>query len=135
MFFGRLPMIVLTLLFGLVVFAFARDLTGTAGGLLALALYTFMPDVIANGALATLDVPAAGFLLTAVWLLWRARTRPRLYLPLAGLATGGRGRHEDERARRRAGAARAGRPGRPAVARAGRVPGRGRAYRASAWCG
>jgi len=88
MFLARLPMIVLTLLFGLVVFAFARDLTGMGGGLVALALFAFLPDVIANGALATLDVPAAGFLLTAVWLLWRARTRPRLYLPLAGLALG-----------------------------------------------
>jgi dolichyl-phosphate-mannose-protein mannosyltransferase len=87
-FLGRLPMIVLTLLFGLVVFAFARDLTGTAGGLLALALYAFLPDVIANGSLATLDVPTAGFLLTAAWLMWRARSRPLLYLPLAGLALG-----------------------------------------------
>jgi 4-amino-4-deoxy-L-arabinose transferase-like glycosyltransferase len=76
------------LLFGLVVFAFARDLTGPVGGLVALALYTFSPDVIAHGSLATLDVPAAGFLLTAAWLLWRARDRPRRYLPLAGLALG-----------------------------------------------
>ena len=85
---ARLPMIVLTLLFGLVVFAFARDLTGPVGGLLALALYAFSPDIITHGSLATLDVPAAGFLLTATWLLWRARHRPRLYLPLAGLALG-----------------------------------------------
>ncbi|TDD86822.1 ArnT family glycosyltransferase [Actinomadura rubrisoli] len=85
---ARLPMIVLTLLFGLVVFAFARDLAGPVGGLMALALYAFSPDVIAHGSLATLDVPAAGFLLTAVWLLWRARHRPVLYLPLAGVALG-----------------------------------------------
>ncbi|MFD8075051.1 ArnT family glycosyltransferase [Streptomyces sp. NPDC059718] len=85
---ARLPMIVLTLLFGLVVLAFARDLTGPAGGLLALALYAFSPDVIAHGSLATLDVPAAGFLLTSVWALWRARDRPRRYLPLAGAALG-----------------------------------------------
>ncbi|MFY1634963.1 phospholipid carrier-dependent glycosyltransferase [Solwaraspora sp. WMMB335] len=92
---ARLPMIVLTLLFGLVVFAFARDLAGsvddlagTVGGLAALALYTFSPDVVAHGSLATLDVPAAGFLLTSVWLLWRARRRPVRYLPLAGLALG-----------------------------------------------
>lgn len=39
MFWARLPVIVLTLLFGLVVFAFARDLTGRLGGLAALALY------------------------------------------------------------------------------------------------
>ncbi|TDE17827.1 phospholipid carrier-dependent glycosyltransferase [Actinomadura sp. 6K520] len=85
---ARLPVIVLTLLFGLVVFAFARDLAGPLGGLGALALYSFSPDVIAHGSLATLDVPMAGFLLTAVWLLWRARRRPRRCLPLAGLALG-----------------------------------------------
>jgi hypothetical protein len=85
---ARLPMILLTLLFGLVVFAFARDLTGPVGGLLALTLYAFTPDLITHGSLATLDVPAAGFVLTSVWLLWRARGRPRLYLPAAGLALG-----------------------------------------------
>ncbi|WP_405594976.1 phospholipid carrier-dependent glycosyltransferase [Streptomyces sp. NBC_01410] len=88
MLWARLPVIVLTLLFGLVVLAFARDLTGSVGGLTALALYAFSPDVIAHGSLATLDVPMAGFLLTSVWLLWRARLRPRLYLPLAGAALG-----------------------------------------------
>ncbi|MEU0791124.1 phospholipid carrier-dependent glycosyltransferase [Amycolatopsis sp. NPDC005961] len=85
---ARLPVIVLTLLFGLVVFAFARELTGPAGGVTALALYAFSPDVIAHGSLATLDVPVAGFLLTSAWLLWRARRRPGLYVPLAGLAFG-----------------------------------------------
>lgn len=85
---ARLPVIVLTLLFGLVVLAFARDLFGPVGGLAALALYAFSPDVIAHGSLATLDVPMAGFLLTSVWLVWRARRRPFLYLPLAGLALG-----------------------------------------------
>jgi hypothetical protein len=99
MLFARLPVIILTLLFGLVVFLFARDLVGSVGsgglgglgglgGVAALALYAFSPDVIAHGSLATLDVPAAGFLLTAGWLLWRARLRPALYLPLAGLALG-----------------------------------------------
>jgi hypothetical protein len=84
---ARLPMIVLTLLFGLVVFLFARDLSGPVGGMVALALYALSPDVIAHGSLATLDVPAAGFLLTSAWLLWRARKRA-IHLPLAGLALG-----------------------------------------------
>jgi hypothetical protein len=88
LFLARASMIVLTLLFGLVVFFFARDLAGPIGGLLALALYAFSPDVIGMGSLATLDVPTAGFLLTAAWMLWRARSRPLLYLPLAGLASG-----------------------------------------------
>ncbi len=85
---ARLPVIVLTLLFGLVVFRFARDLAGPAGGVVALALYALSPDLIAHGSLATLDVPVAGFLVTSAWLLWRARRRPVLYLPLAGLASG-----------------------------------------------
>lgn len=88
MLWARLPVIVLTLLFGLVVFAFARELAGVVGGVTALALYAFSPDVIAHGSLATLDVPMAGFLLTSVWLLWRARRRPSVYLPLAGAALG-----------------------------------------------
>ena len=88
MLWARLPVIAVTLLTGLVVLAFARDLLGPAAALAALALYAFSPDVIAHGSLATLDVPAAGLLLTTAWLLWRARSRPRLYLPLSGLALG-----------------------------------------------
>ncbi len=88
MLWARLPVIALTLLFGLVVFTFGRELAGTVGGLGALALYAFSPDIVAHGSLATLDVPAAGFVLTSVWLLWRASRRPRLYLPLAGVALG-----------------------------------------------
>ncbi len=88
MLLARLPVIVLTLLFGLVVFAFARDLAGPAGGVVALALYALSPDLVAHGSLATLDVPVAGFLVTSAWLLWRARRRPVRYLPLAGLALG-----------------------------------------------
>ena len=88
MLWARLPVIALTLAFGLVVFAFAGELAGVRGGLLALTLYAFSPDVVAHGSLATLDVPAAGFVLTSVWLLWRAGRRPRLCLPLAGAALG-----------------------------------------------
>ncbi|AEV87913.1 glycosyltransferase [Actinoplanes sp. SE50] len=85
---ARVPIIVLTLLFGLVVLAFARDVAGPWAALIALALYSFDPDVIAHGSLATLDVPAAGLLLTAFWLAWRGRERAYRYLPLAGVALG-----------------------------------------------
>ncbi|MGW2782686.1 ArnT family glycosyltransferase [Streptomyces populi] len=88
MLWARLPVIVLTLLFGLVVLAFARELAGRTGASVALALYAFSPDVIAHGSLATFDVPASGFLLTSVWLVWRARRRPSLYLPLSATALG-----------------------------------------------
>ncbi|MFD8737388.1 ArnT family glycosyltransferase [Streptomyces sp. NPDC059618] len=88
MLWARLPVIVLTLLFGLVVLSFTRELAGRTGALVALALYAFSPDVIAHGSLATLDVPATGFLLTSVWLVWRARRRPWLHLPLSATALG-----------------------------------------------
>ncbi|MFF1401812.1 phospholipid carrier-dependent glycosyltransferase [Streptomyces sp. NPDC058294] len=88
MLWARLPVIALTLLCGLVAFAFAREVAGPAGGLVALALYTFSPDLIAHGSLATLDVPAAGFVLVSAWLVWRARRRPVPYLPAAGAALG-----------------------------------------------
>ncbi|MFD7388276.1 ArnT family glycosyltransferase [Streptomyces sp. NPDC059852] len=88
MLFARLPVIVLTLAFGWVVFVFARELAGPLAGLTALGLYAFSPDLVAHGSLATLDVPAAGFVLTSVWLAWRARHRPRRYVPLTGVALG-----------------------------------------------
>ncbi|MEU0256683.1 phospholipid carrier-dependent glycosyltransferase [Streptomyces sp. NPDC006184] len=88
MLWARLPVIALTLLCGLVAFAFAREVAGPAGGLVALALYAFSPDLIAHGSLATLDVPAAGFVLVSAWLVWRARRRPVPYLPAAGAALG-----------------------------------------------
>ncbi|MEU6547864.1 phospholipid carrier-dependent glycosyltransferase [Streptomyces sp. NPDC046859] len=88
MLFARLPVIVLTLVFGWVAFVFARELAGRLAGLVALGLYTFSPDLIAHGSLATLDVPAAGFVLMSAWLAWRARRRPRRYVPLAGAALG-----------------------------------------------
>src|ERR687894_212523 len=72
---ARLPMIALTLTFGVVVLLFARDLVGPVGGVVALALFAFSPDVIAHGSLATLDVPAAGFLLVAVWAAGGGRRR------------------------------------------------------------
>ncbi|MDT0433832.1 MULTISPECIES: phospholipid carrier-dependent glycosyltransferase [Streptomyces] len=84
MLWARLPVIALTLLCGLVVFAFAREVAGAAAGAVALALYTFSPDLVAHGSLATLDVPAAGLTLTSVWLLWRARERPRPWPVLVG---------------------------------------------------
>nr|WP_246620590.1 phospholipid carrier-dependent glycosyltransferase [Streptomyces corallincola] len=88
MLWARLPVIVLTLLCGLVVFGFARGLAGTAGGLVALGLYAFTPDVITHGSLATLDLPATAFTLVAAWSAWKARERPRRWLPVAGVALG-----------------------------------------------
>ncbi|MFY9587296.1 MAG: glycosyltransferase family 39 protein [Actinomycetota bacterium] len=72
---ARLPFILLTLLFGLIVYGFARDLFGQSGALVGLALYSFCPTVLAHGRLVHADMPLAGFLLATAWFLWRASTR------------------------------------------------------------
>ncbi len=122
MLWARLPVIVLTLLFGLVVLAFARELVGAVGGLVALALYAYSPNIITNGSLATLDVPAAGFPLTAVWLV----AGPTSAAPAPPRSRGGgarRGaRHQDEHP---AGGAGAAAPGVPLLLAARRTPGLG----------
>ena len=69
---ARMPMIAFTLLVVLVVFFFGRLLWGTAGGLLAAAVASLDPTLIAHGHLVTTDMPLAGFMLAASWLLYLA---------------------------------------------------------------
>ena len=85
---ARIPQLVITIAFGLVIFFFARDVWGDYGGLAALALYSLTPSVLAQGGVATNDMLLAQTSVLTIWLLWRARTRPRLYLPLVAVALG-----------------------------------------------
>ncbi|HEX8293112.1 MAG TPA: glycosyltransferase family 39 protein, partial [Pyrinomonadaceae bacterium] len=64
-FWARVPMIALTALTGVLVFAFARDLFGGAAGVLAVALFALEPTLNAHGRVVQTDVPASfGYLLT-----------------------------------------------------------------------
>jgi hypothetical protein len=85
---ARVPLIILTALFGLVVLGFATDLFGAMGGLLALAVYTVCPTVITHGRLVTTDMAGAGFLLLTAWMLWRAANRSLFWLVPSGVAFG-----------------------------------------------
>lgn len=85
---SRLPLIFLTLLFALVVFGFTRDLFGNAGAVLALAVATLTPDLIAHGRLVNTDVAVSGATLATVWFLWRAAHRDPRWLAAAGVAFG-----------------------------------------------
>ncbi|MGQ9709783.1 MAG: ArnT family glycosyltransferase [Anaerolineae bacterium] len=89
---GRFPIILLTLLLGAVIFRWATDLFGPQGGLLALTLYTFDPNIIAHGSLITTDMAVTLWGTLALFLTWRAmRGRvPNRILPLwgAGIAMG-----------------------------------------------
>jgi hypothetical protein len=68
---GRLPIILLTLLTAALVWRWAADLAGEWGGLLALALFTFDPNVVAHGSLVTTDMAVTAFGLAAFFLLHR----------------------------------------------------------------
>ncbi|HEX8501402.1 MAG TPA: glycosyltransferase family 39 protein [Pyrinomonadaceae bacterium] len=63
-FWARVPMVALSALTGLLLFAFARDLFGDAAAVLAVALYTLEPTLLAHGRVVQTDVAASfGYLL------------------------------------------------------------------------
>jgi hypothetical protein len=63
-FWARVPMIALAVVLGVVVFQFARELFGARAAVLAVALFTLEPTVIAHGRVVQTDIPAAlGYLL------------------------------------------------------------------------
>ncbi|HEY9402576.1 MAG TPA: glycosyltransferase family 39 protein, partial [Pyrinomonadaceae bacterium] len=63
-FVARLPFVALTLALGVLVFVFARDIFGARAALLAVALFSIEPTVIAHGRVVQTDIAAAfGYLL------------------------------------------------------------------------
>ena len=70
-FWGRLPILLLGVALAVLVFCWARELFGFAGGVLSLALFCFDPNFIAHSGLVTTDVGEAMFFFGAVYFLWR----------------------------------------------------------------
>src|SRR5580765_3789947 len=58
---ARLPMLLLTLLLGWVLYAYARRLGGTSGGLLCLSIFVSTPVFLAFGPLVHTDIPVTLF--------------------------------------------------------------------------
>lgn len=86
---GRLPVVALGVLLGLLVWHWARRLHGEEGGLVALAGCAFCPSLIAHAHLATTDVACALAVAGALYLAQRWLERPRLpALLAAGAALG-----------------------------------------------
>jgi 4-amino-4-deoxy-L-arabinose transferase-like glycosyltransferase len=86
---ARNPVLVVTLLLALVIWAWVREAAGPGAALVALVLAAFHPTLLAHGHLATTDVVAAAAMLTASWCAWRWCRRPSvLGAALTGLALG-----------------------------------------------
>ena len=68
-FWARVPMIALAAGLGVLIFVFARDQFGPRAAVLAVALYTLEPTVLAHGRVVQTDMPAAfGYLLVCFTL-------------------------------------------------------------------
>jgi dolichyl-phosphate-mannose-protein mannosyltransferase len=73
---ARLPIIMLTLFLGVIVYAWGNEMYGRGAGLLALALFTFDPNILAHGCLATNDIGLTTFATLALYTFWRWRRYP-----------------------------------------------------------
>jgi hypothetical protein len=73
---ARVPMLLLGIGLGLLVYFWGKQAYGAAGGLLALFLYAFNPVIIANAVLITPDICLTFFSTLAIYLLWRFRHSP-----------------------------------------------------------
>ncbi len=88
-FWARLPILILAVFFGYFVFVWADELFGITGGLSALALYTFCPDILAHSGLATSDISVAFFFYLTFWRFWKYLRKQSLKnLILTGIMAG-----------------------------------------------
>ncbi len=86
---ARLPMLLLTLALGWLLFVCARRLGGDWGGLLCLAVYVTTPVFLVFGPLVLTDIPVTFFSLLALWALarvWEAPDRTNTLLLALSLA-------------------------------------------------
>lgn len=76
LFAARCPVLLVSMLLGVLVWLWARQLYGPTAGLVALGLYCFCPNIIAHSSLATLDLGLAAGVCAASYGMWRLCTRP-----------------------------------------------------------
>ena len=74
--FARWACIPFVLLGGYVCFLWAKELYGSQAGLMTLALWTFAPNILANGHLITPDIGATSLVAISGYCFWRWLKRP-----------------------------------------------------------
>ena len=87
--YGRCVMIIVGCLLGWLVYKFGTELYGTNGGLFALFLYVFNPNIIAHSRLTTIDVGASLMFFLSVYCFCKYLNRRDIFsIITAGLALG-----------------------------------------------
>lgn len=72
----RLPVLLMGVLLGIILYRFTVGLLGRIAGVAALFLFSFSPNVIAHASLATLDLPITFFVFVTIYALWSYLKRP-----------------------------------------------------------
>ncbi|MBI3034911.1 glycosyltransferase family 39 protein [Candidatus Woesearchaeota archaeon] len=70
-FYSRIPFVVASLFLGLLVFFFAKEIYGAKAGVLALALYSFSPTILAYNTIILTDLIVALFIFSTMYFLWK----------------------------------------------------------------
>ncbi len=89
-FWARQPMLLLTLLLGVVLFLYGSRLSDPWGGLLCLCVYTTMPVMLAFGPLVLTDIAITLFVVLTLWAfaaMWKSPSRAAILR--FGFALGG----------------------------------------------
>jgi 4-amino-4-deoxy-L-arabinose transferase-like glycosyltransferase len=71
LFQGRVMIVLLGVATGLLVFACARELFGAAGGVVALGVFVFSPNMLAFGGIVSTEMTLCFALLGSTWCVWR----------------------------------------------------------------
>ena len=88
-FLSRLPILILSCVLALLVYAWGKELYGTKAGLFALFLYAFSPDVLGNSGVAMTDIGGTLFIFLSIYTFWRfLQTKCTSHLILSGVAFG-----------------------------------------------
>ncbi|MES2694314.1 MAG: glycosyltransferase family 39 protein [Verrucomicrobiota bacterium] len=82
---GRAMVAWLGMATGLLIFGWARSLFGTVGGLIALTIFTFSPNMLAFGGIVSTDMSITLTLFAATWCIWRLLHEITLARALASL--------------------------------------------------
>lgn len=68
---GRAMMVLLGLALGGLIYVCAREAFGALGGLAALVIFVFSPNMLAFGAMVSTEIPTCLALLGSTWCIWR----------------------------------------------------------------
>ena len=75
---GRIIVVMISILCGYFVFLWSKELFGSSGGLLSLTLWSFCPDALAHGGLATVDTGATLAALVAMYCFKKYIKKPNI---------------------------------------------------------